>query len=442
MKRKTYFIGSDSMELSRSILLEETGVPRFIRFVVITMLLVIVAFVAWASVTQIDEVAVSYGKVIPSAEVRRVEAEDGGIVLQIPIVEGMLVEEGDLLVVLDPKDIISRYQQNKALATSLELRKERLTASVEARRPDFGQLADEQPEMATQQMMLYEQSLEAAGVRRNILKNQINQLQIELEELETRRDTLEQVFGTVKEEYESYLELFERGIVGKIEFNSTKRLYLQVQQDLMEVPTRRIQLLEQLTQSKNQLLRLDAELREGWIEEVAEINEQLAQVREVLERSRIDVDQLEVRAPVSGYVHNLRVKTRGEGVQAGEVLLELVPQDRQLIAETSINPRDRGHVELGQPVTVKVTAFDFSRYGSANGVLDYISPTTFTNDDGQPFYKAHIRLLEERVGGAATENEIRPGMTVQADINTGKKTLIEYLLKPIYVSGATAFQER
>jgi membrane fusion protein, adhesin transport system len=136
------------------------------------------------------------------------------------------------------------------------------------------------------------------------------------------------------------------------------------------------------------------------------------------------------------------VHTVGGVIPPGAIITEIVPLDKELVVEAKIQPRDVGHVRIGQPVTVKVTTYDFSRYGGITGELKDVSASTFLDEQGEPYYKGIVELDRNYVGKDPMHNRVMPGMTVQADIKTGKKTLFSYLLKPVYSSVSTAFRER
>jgi HlyD family secretion protein/adhesin transport system membrane fusion protein len=147
-------------------------------------------------------------------------------------------------------------------------------------------------------------------------------------------------------------------------------------------------------------------------------------------------------APVKGIIKGITVHTLGAVVESGEVLMEVVPVDEELIVEAMVLPNDIGNVHEGQKVEIKVSAFDFSRYGSVSGILKNVSASTFQNKDGNSFYKARISLAQNYVGKDNKHNLILPGMTVQANIITGQKTILQYLLKPIQNATEGAFHER
>ncbi len=431
----------ESLHLSQALLLEETGVPRLVRYVILTLTLVIAAFIIWASVTRIDEVAVTSGKIIPSGNIKRVQSEDGGVILGILVREGEAVVKGQDLITMDPTNSVSNLDQYLVRNASLTLRKERLQALIDGREPDYSKVEAKYAELAAQQRRLHAQKMESMQITRAILNNQINQYQAELKELRNREKTLRQQYQLMKEEYETYEGLFKRELVGKTEFFGIKRQFIQVQEYLNQIPVRRIQVGEKLTESRNRLVKLREDALESWMAELASIEAESSEILEVIKRYEMDVFQLSIKAPEDGVVHNLQVNSSGEVVKPGETVLELVPIGKTLVAEVRISSRDVGHIQEGQPVTVKLTAYDYARYGGMKGTLTDISPTTIMDEKGIVYYQGII-TLESKYLGKGKKHLILPGMTVQADIKTGDKTLIGYFMKPIYLSLAQSFRER
>ncbi|BCS88127.1 HlyD family type I secretion periplasmic adaptor subunit [Pseudodesulfovibrio sediminis] len=431
-----------SMHLSQALLLEETGVPRLIRYVILTLTLVIAAFITWASITQIDEVAMTSGKIIPSGHVKKVQSEDGGVILDILVREGEAVKRGQDLIIMDPTISVSNLDQHLVRNASLILRKERLQALIDGRKPDYSNVDPKYAELAGQQTRLHGQKMQSMEVTRAILNNQINQYEAELKELKNREKTLRQQYQLMKEEYETYESLFKRELIGKTEFFGIKRQFLQVQEYLNQIPVRRIQVREKLTESKNRLVKLKEDALENWMAELATIEAESSEVLEVVKRYEMDVFQLSIKAPEDGVVHNLQINSSGEVIKPGETVLELVPMGESLVAEVQISSRDVGHIQEGQSVTVKLTAYDYARYGGMKGTLTDISPTTIIDAKGRVYYKGIVTLESKHLESGTTKHLILPGMTVQADIKTGEKTLIGYFMKPIYLSLVQSFRER
>ena len=440
--RKVRTSKKKSLHLSQALLLEETGVPQLVRYVIITLTLVIAGFIAWASVTRIDEVAVCSGKIIPSGHIKRVQSEDGGIVSDILVRDGQAVKRGQDLITMDPTVSVSNLDQHLVRQASLDLRKERLAALIDGRKPDYSKVDERYKELANQQRRLHSQKMESMKASRAILNNQIKQYEAELKELSNREKTLRQQYALLKEEYESYEGLFEKQLVGKSEYFSVKRHFLQVQENLHQIPVRRIQVGEKLTESKNRLVKLKEEALESWMSELAIVEAEASEIHEIIKRFEMDVFQLSVKAPEDGVVHNLQINSPGEVVKPGETILELVPVGKELIAEVRISSRDVGHIKIGQVVTVKFTAYDFARYGGIKGKLIDISPTTIVDEKGSVYYEGTVAMDQSYFAKGAQKLQVLPGMTVIADIRTGEKTLIGYFMKPIYLSLQQSFRER
>ena len=433
----------ERLHFSRALMLEETGVSVLVRWVVLALTLVMATFVAWASVATIDEVAVTEGQVIPAGRVMRIEIQDGGIVEEVLVEEGQRVRKGDAMLVMDPTTMVSSLEEALVSRAALSLRRARLQALVDEREPDYSGVEEKYLDLAEEQMRLHRQTLESMAIKRKILQNQIKQYEAEISEINTRERTLKQQFALIQEEYATYEELFDQGLVGKTEFFSLRRQFLQVQDSIHQVPIRRIQVTERLTESRNRLLKLREDALQEWITELSETSEQLRRFEQIIKRSEQNVVQLSVTAPVDGMVHNLAVSSPGEVAKPGETLLEIVPLNQQLVVEVRIATRDIGHIQVGQPASVKFTTFEFARYGAAPGRLLSLSPTSFINEEtGATYYKGIIGLDRNYIGADPDDNRIMPGMTVQADLKTGEKTLVEYLLKPIYLSMEQSFRER
>ncbi|MEM8662683.1 MAG: HlyD family efflux transporter periplasmic adaptor subunit, partial [Pseudomonadota bacterium] len=166
----------------------------------------------------------------------------------------------------------------------------------------------------------------------------------------------------------------------------------------------------------------------------------IEQEEAALERIDERIARLVLRAPTRGLVKGLSVNTIGAVIQPGQALMDLVPLGPALEAVVQIDPRDIGHIRVGQPVNIKVTSFDFARYGAVPGHITQISATTFKTDEGRTYFKARVDLSKNYV--ARTEHHIIPGMTVLADIVTGEKTILQYLIKPIHLSIQSALTER
>ena len=169
----------------------------------------------------------------------------------------------------------------------------------------------------------------------------------------------------------------------------------------------------------------------------------LAQINENIDKVEFQISRLQIRSPIQGFVKGLKVKTIGGIVEGGGVITEIIPISGNLLAEVRIKPKDIGHVKLGQYANVKITSYDFSRYGTVRGVLEHISANTFFDSENHVrYYLGKIRLEKNFLGNNSRENIIFPGMTLQSEIVTGSKSILSYLIKPIYSNLSQSFKER
>lgn len=429
--------------LAQSVILEEAGSSVLIRSAMIAIALVICAFLFWAGITNVDEVAVTTGEIIPTGKVQSIQHLEGGIIAKIPVQEGELVEKEQVLLVLEPSGPVSELNQIKARQAALELQVERLRALGTMREPDFSFVSPEYKDMVADQLTIYESQQDAHIERQQVIIAQIEQKKQELALLDEQEETLSRNADLLLEEFLLREELYKKGLATKIAYLDSKRAVNDARGELSNLIVDRQRTSESLAESRRRLTELDTDSREQALTQMGVVTNELAQVVQSLENVFDRVRRLKVQAPVRGYIKGLKVNTVGGVIPAGAIVMEVVPLDEELIVEARINTRDVGHVELGQPVKVKVTTYDFARYGGISGELKEISATTFIDEvTGDPYYKGIVTLDRNYVGFDPEKNQVLPGMTVQADIKTGRKTLLEYLLKPVVSSVKTSFKER
>ncbi|GAB6051586.1 HlyD family type I secretion periplasmic adaptor subunit [Magnetospira thiophila] len=429
--------------MAQSVLLEESGTARLVRLAIFLIAGVVTAFVVWSAFTRVDEVAVAQGQVVPSGSVQVVQHLEGGIIRDILVEEKTLVRSGQVLVRFDPAQAQAELAQVQARQASLELRAERLKAFAQLREPDFAPWLPRYERQVLNQQAIYEQQIKTLQAQQDVLRNQLQQKKSSLNTVREQQKSVRSQLKLLEEELEMRKTLVAQGLTSKVLLLNVKREYATTQGELSRLLGQEAGTLEEVLEVENRLLDQDSSLRQDALTELGTVSAELAQVERSVEQIEDRVRRLEVISPVNGFVQDMKIKTVGAVLPAGGVLMEIVPVDDILMVEAKISTRDVGHMNVGLPVKVKVTSYDFARYGSVEGILQSISATTFLDpNDGTPFYKGMVELAKPFVGERAGENPILPGMTVQADVITGHKTLLEYLLKPIFVSLQQAFHER
>lgn len=428
--------------LSQSVRLEEAVHPRLVHMTVASVSFAVVAFIAWSAVANIKEVARAPGEIVPQGFQQVVQHFDGGIISEIDIAEGQMVEEGEVLVRLDGSGARQDLERARKQQVTLMLQRERLRAFIEDRQPDFAGIDGASPGQMAEQKKSFDSMVDARAKEREIIEDQVTQKKFAIGMLESRRATAGQNVKLMQDMHDRREKLHSRGYVSQIG-------YIQTQRDLNASKGEHNALSREIEMGKASLQEYDRRLeslgashRDGAYQLLDQVEAQLLQNDEILSKAGERVGRLEVRAPVRGLVKGLSVNTVGGVVAPGQGLMEIVPMDENLVVEVRISPRYIGPMRVGQPVQVKVSSYDFSRYGSVTGRLESISATTFTGENGERYYRGRVALDKNYVGDERQHNMIMPGMTVMADIITGDKTILEYLMKPVHRAMLSSFSER
>ena len=431
--------------LPQSVVLEEAGTPRLIRAMMLSVSALVVALIGWSAVARVDEVAVGVGEIVPTGRVLVVQHLEGGIISGILVHDGDHVAKGQVLVKLDPAAALAELDQTRARIAALELQADRLQAFVDGKESEkrwATNIAGRYTSLAGEQRAILALQEAARISQRNVIETQIRQKEAELAGLRRQRASLERQVEIVGEGYRMREHLYRKGATSKVDYLEVKRDYERTTGDLGTTTENIRQVEQELAEAKVRLTELDARLRSEALIRRGDVTAELAQLREKRVELQDRVDRLDIRAGADGIVKGLAVNTIGGVVAPGQVLMEIVPGDRALVVEARISTRDVGHVVVGQSAHIKVDTYDFARYGALSGELSKISATTFLDDQGRPYYTGTITLSRDYLGGGDRRFPVSPGMTVQAEVITGSKSILQYLLKPIYTTVSQAFHER
>lgn len=427
--------------LSQAVRLEEASNPAIVRATMIFISMTILAFIGWAALTNINEVAHTPGEVIPQGHQQIVQHLEGGIVRSIHVQEGQTVKKGQDLLSLDGAG--SEDDLNRALIkrVSLQLQEERLRAFTEGRQPDFTAFSRNYPDQVKDQLMFYKGMIKARGEEQKIIAEQIVQKRRMINTLQSDLQTARKNYDITRDLYERRQSLNKKGYVSDVQYLETKQRLNDIEGDIRQTESRISVTRAEIAEFENRQRSLDAQQHDQTHERLDQVIAERAQNDELIEKLKSRVGRLELKAPTDGLVQALAVNTIGAVVQPGQVLMEIVPMDERLVVQVKIPPQHIGHIKPGQNVQIKFSSFDFSRYGFVRGTLEQISATTFQGEAGQRYYEGRVALDRNYVG-KNPDNLIMPGMTVMADIITGQKTVLDYLLKPIQVAMQTSFTER
>ena len=403
-----------------------------------------VIMIVWASVAEVDTVTRADGKVIPSARLQVMQSLEGGIVGSIDVAQGQSVKQGDLLVSLNPTQFGSDLQSRSQQLQSLKARWARMIAQVEDHPPEF---SDELKKQAS----LYVANEWAAYLARKgeldaqlaTLDAQIAQKEKELQETVVVRETAVRTLEYAAQEREIVANMVKRGLEPQLELVRIERVMADAQgrADSSRLVVGR--LTEAVREMQARKLAVSQQFK---AESAAELNKTVSEMR-ALEESmpalRDRLSRTELRAPMTGVVNRVLVSTLGGVIKPGDPVVEVVPADDQLVVEAWVQPKDIGFISLGQAAKVKLTAYDYSIYGSMDGKVMQISADAVpVGDKGQTFYQVRIETSTTAMESLGKKLPIIPGMQSQVDIVTGSRTVLRYITKPLTAVKENAFRER
>lgn len=427
--------------LNRSLHIEEGRPPQSSRMNILVACIIAIAFVVWAAVTPMEEIANTTGQIIPSGFIKSIQHLEGGIISEIKVQEGDTVKEGQLLLVIDGKGAQSELEQALAKEASLKIKAERLRAFGLGQKPNFTEFAQGNKNLVSDQQSIYDMQVKNREDQRSIIdKQQEQQKSLLTIQLGQEKDLRDQA-AVAEKQRDVNKELFEKRLKTGTEYRNSEENVSRIHKELNQVLNQMQQTKQAIGESENKLTELGTRLRNEALTEMGNVTGEIAQVKESITKLQDRVNRLEIKAPVSGIIKGLKTNTLNGVIQPGEEIMQIVPENAMEV-EAQLNPKDAGNTQIGQNVTVKVSAYDYSRFGSIEGKLKSVSASTFLDENKRPYYKAFITLNQLYVGKNPNTNKLSVGMTVQADIHTGQKTLLQYLIKPVYNAVKSSFTER
>ena len=402
-----------------------------------------VALFAWIAVAQVDTVTRADGRVIPSAKMQVIQNLEGGIVTAILVRQGQHVNSGERLVALSALqhdgDMKTRYQQ----VLALEARAARLVAMAGGQAPRFPKIvSDAAPDLMAVETATYLSKKLEQESQIAVLSAQVEQRTRELDEARITLLATRKSLELGREERATVARLVERGLEPRLELVRIDRSFAE-QEGRAEVASVSI---ERVRSAINEITaRKDAQVRQFRSDALNELNRTMADLSPLKQAMPALMDKVartEIRAPMKGIVNRVFVTTVGGIVRAGDPIVEVVPADDQLVVEALVSPKDIGFIKLGQPARVKVTAYDYSIFGAMDGKVQSISADAVPNEKGEAFFQVRIETKTRAIEALDKQLPIMPGMQAQIDIITGKKTILQFLSKPIMGMKENAFRER
>ena len=396
----------------------------------------------WAAVAPIRELSLAHGQLIPVSQVRPVQHLEGGIVDQILVKEGQIVEKDQPLMRMNAVLAESELATLAVRAENLLLLKERVEALLAGRVFDASALGATNATLVREHSQVHQLRLDHRTKERRLLLARIAHRQAEISSLQNETQTQRKLMDIQRQQLGMRQLLAVGGSTSKKQLLDAEAAFEQSRLQLQANEGKLAATQEALLEGQAALDEADAVAIKLWGEELAKASADLAEVQESIKKHADRVERLIVRAPIHGRVQQVLQRSIGEIVRPGDAIARIVPLGDALVAEVHVKPEDIAAVKVHDKAELKVTAYDFSKYGKIKGEVTDISPTTFELEDKRTYYKVLIRFNPGRSDKFAATWQLQPGMSVDAEIISGSKSLLQYLLKPIFRGVDIAFSER
>jgi len=417
--------------------------PRLARITVWVVCALLLTALIWANFAVLDEVTTGQGKAIPSSKIQVIQNLEGGIVTEIFVREGQVVNKGDTLLRLDDTRFLSNRGETEADRLALIARVERLTAEAEGRPIAMpAEITTSAPQLAEDELALYRSRQQRLQSEQRTLGEQLRQKTQELAEFRSKQQQYRSSLGLLQQELNMSQPLVGTGAISEVEILRLRRSAVEVRGSL-DATTLAIPRAESaISEIKSKIEESELAFRSDAFKELNEVRTELQKITSTSVAIQDRVSRTTVVSPVHGIIKQLKVNTIGGVVQPGSDMLEIVPLEDNLLIEAKVRPQDVAFLHPGQKAMVKFTAYDYTIYGGLKANLELISADTITDEEGESFYLIQVRTDRSHLGSDEHPLLIIPGMIASVDIITGEKSVLDYLLKPVLKARAEAMRER
>jgi adhesin transport system membrane fusion protein len=402
-------------------------------------------FVVWAHFATLDEVTRGDARVVPSSKIQVVQNLEGGILSELLVHDSQIVQKGDILLRIANTSAESQYRDSRTQYLTLEAMIARLTAESLDKAPQFPQeVMTEAPDVARSEQALYDTQISTFKSTIAVLNDQLAEKQQEIAGLQEKEQSLSRSLDLAKQEQDITAPLVASGAASKLDLVKLERDVSDMQGQLDDVKVSIPQAEAARDEARNSVVEKTATFHSDAQAELNKHTAELAALSQQVFAQHDRVTRTEVRSPVRGTVKDVKVTTIGEVIKPGDDLVEIVPLEDTLLVEAKVRPADVAFLHPGQQAMVKITAYDFSIYGGLKAQVEDISADTIKDDgpNGGTFFRVTLRTEKNSLGTMDKPLPIIPGMTATAEILTGQKSVLDYLLKPLLKARDEALHER
>ncbi|MBY0500791.1 MAG: HlyD family type I secretion periplasmic adaptor subunit [Alphaproteobacteria bacterium] len=435
---------SENEFMAPKVAAKKTTTHKFALMTLVTICSLIALFLIWAFFAEIDVITRGNGHVIPSQKNQIISNLEGGVIKGVFVKEGDIVEAGQALMIIDPTVAEARYKAHREQYLRYLAISSRLQAQINGE--DYKVLEEVQkefPSIFLEEMQHYTERQQQIKTQKSIAKQVILQKQQEVAEEKAKISQAEEQLNLSQQELKMVEPLVKEQLI-------SKREILRLQRDTAnlkgEVATGKAALAKDeavLEQAQYELEQIVTRFQNEDQEQLRDIRIKLSEEKAAMLEARDRMSRTELRSPVKGIVKEIKMKTLGGTIRGGEEVLEVVPFEDALLIEANVLPSDVAFIHPGQEAIVKITAYDYSIYGSLKAQLLEISADTVHDpEQKKDYYRVLLRTGKNYLEHDGKILPIIPGMTVEVDILTGSRTVMQYLLKPIIKGVSQSFRER
>lgn len=423
-------------------ILSRKGTSTF-RASALLICILLASLLVWSAYARLDEVSVAMGEVVPQGQMKVIQHFEGGIIQRIDVVEGARVKAGQVLVQLDLAGAGTNRNELVVQRDGLVLRKARLESQLTGKEPRFPkEESARRPELLRIERQSYNAWKRQVETTLSVLEKQINQRVLEIKQLQAQLRSVEVDHGLSRQRLGMSKSLLSEGLTPRME-------HLRLEGEVEKLAGEAAVLRQSVPRAKATLAEAKARYKEEQeksgrliLDNLAGVELQIARVDTLINQASDQFRRTIIRSPIGGIVKNMRYNTIGGVVRPGEPIMEIVPLTDKLVIEVRLNPIDRGYVQVGQRAVVKISTYDFVRYGSLNGIVERIGASTNIDQNGQPYYQVIVQTEKTYLGDEEGLLPISPGMQATVDIHTGTRSVLNYFVKPVLKLRNEAFRER
>ncbi len=419
--------------ISSAVLLRtSSGLHKVLWIIAFTVIFLLL----WSSLSKIDDIVKTQGKIISSKNVQTISSLNGGILKEIYVKEGDIVVKDQKILKISDIDFKNDFNKNSLTRLALLAKVQRLKAQSnnEPIEKDF-EVMTINPAIMQNEINLYNSNKQKLKSSIGILKEQLKQHKNNLNDSYKSLNISQKNYNLLKQEMKIKQPLVQERIISKVELLQLKRRINDIKVELKTQKTSILLYKSLIKETKKSIEETYQNYQLSAKDELVSTYNELQNIKQDISYLQERITDTVILSPSNGVINTLNIKTKGEAISPGTIIAQIVPNSKYLLAQVKISPSDIGFLYVGQKVRLKLRAYDFSLYGAIDCKISYISPDTHIDDKDSKneVYLVNIKSTKQYVG-QNKDLVVKPGMTVDADIITGKKSILDYILKPIIKS--------